>query len=106
MEQTKCFMTLFFIIIIFEGEELSMNEFEERKAEILNHKGKMVRHFKDKNYLILDFAIDSETEETLVIYKALYGDCKVYARNLDMFASEVDKNKYPNEDQKWRFELI
>lgn len=83
-----------------------MNELEERKSEIINHKGKMVRHFMGKNYLILDFAIDSETEETLVIYKALYGDCKIYARTLDMFASEVDKNKYPHEKQKYRFELI
>lgn len=83
-----------------------MNDFEARKLEIQKHKGKMVRHFKGKNYLILDFAKHTETRETLVIYKALYGECGVYARPLDMFASEVDHEKYPEVKEKWRFNLI
>lgn len=83
-----------------------MSFLEERKHQILKHKGKIVKHFKGKYYLIVDFAIDTETTETLVIYKALYGKCELYARKLDMFASEVDHVKYPNVVQKWRFDLV
>lgn len=73
---------------------------------IKTYRGRMVRHFKGKNYLVIDVAKHSETSEKMVVYKALYGDCKVYVRPLDMFLSRVDKAKYPNVKQEYRFELI
>ncbi len=80
--------------------------------------GDIVRHFKretlspeDYNankylYKIIGVAEHTETKEKMMVYQALYGDFGTYVRPYEMFVSEVDKEKYPDIEQKYRFELI
>jgi len=73
--------------------------------------GKKYRHFKNKEYKVLDIVYDSESNndkeiKKIVIYQALYGDGLKWARPYDMFNSEVDRKKYPEVEQKYRFEEI
>ena len=76
------------------------------KYTVSNLIGKKVRHFKGKEYLVLCKAEHTETGEAMIVYKALYGECKVYVRPLEMFISKVDTERYPNINQVFRFELI
>ena len=72
-----------------------------RKLEV----NRIYKHFKGDYYIVLGTGINSETLEEYVIYRALYGEGKVYLREINNFLSEVDYEKYPNVKQKYRLEL-
>lgn len=83
----------------------------ERDIEV----GDIVRHFKrewvseesaEYLYKVLAFAQHTETGEKLVIYEALYPPYKTCARPYSMFMSEVDRQKYPDVQQRYRFEKV
>ncbi len=63
------------------------------------------RHFKGNRYRVVAVAEHTESGEMLVVYQALYGDGKVYARPVAMFMEKIDRAKYPEANQTYRFEL-
>lgn len=50
------------------------------------------RHFKGKEYEVLGVARHSETEEELVVYRALYGDFGLWVRPVSMWNEAVERD--------------
>lgn len=67
--------------------------------------GRIYRHFKGDHYLVEAVARHCETGEEHVVYRMLYGDGGLWIRPKAEFLSEVDREKYPDCPQKYRFEL-
>lgn len=98
---------------IEEDDAEETNRFEALEHDI--HVGDIVQHFKrewvsadtsEYLYKVLAVAHHTENGEKLMIYQALYAPFKICARPYDMFMSEVDREKYPDIKQKYRFEKI
>lgn len=68
--------------------------------------GTVVRHFKGHVYRIEDFARHTENGELLVIYRQLFPPYLLMARPEAIFCSRVDKDKYPDATQEFRFEKL
>ena len=79
--------------------------------------GDIVKHFKrelsqdvlelEPNqylYEVVSWARHSETDERYVVYRALYGSKETWVRPYAMFMEEVDRQKYPQVRQAYRFE--
>ena len=50
------------------------------------------KHYKGGLYEVIAIAHHSETLEDMVVYKALYGECKFWVRPLKMWNEEIDLN--------------
>jgi len=60
------------------------------------------KHFKGRKYHVLHVAEHTETGEKMVVYRAMYGDGKLYCRHYDMFNEMVTRDGKTFD----RFELI
>ena len=72
------------------------------KEVLLN---RVYKNYKGDYYIVVDFAINSENLEKMVCYRGLYGDGPLWVRPYSEFIEEVDHKKYPQYDQKYKFEL-
>ena len=100
------------------AREEKRERYEYLKAELekrMFKAGDIVTHFKREGqpdesaqylYEIVDLAHHSESGEALMAYRALYYPYKVFVRPLSMFLSTVDREKYPEAKQKYRFEML
>ena len=52
------------------------------------------RHFKGMEYEVIGIARHSETEEPMVVYRALYGEGGLWVRPLSMWKEQVDRDDY------------
>ena len=62
--------------------------------------GRVYKHFKGNHYLVVGTALNTETEEQMVIYKALYGDGQTFVRPISSFTEKLE-----GKGQEHRFEL-
>lgn len=69
-------------------------------------KNKVYRHYNGNLYLVEDLAIHTETNEIMVVYRALYEDYKLFVRPLSMFFDVLPKEKQEKYGQKCRFVLV
>lgn len=60
------------------------------------------RHYKGNDYQVYEIARHSETQEPLVVYRALYGNFDLWVRPLAMFSESVNVNG----EEILRFSLI
>ena len=96
-------------VSVRKGNEISPNMIKCKYTAIHTETGKeytVIENIKNKPmdevFTITDNDID---DQNYVLYKSLYDD-KIYIRPTTMFFSDVDKDKYPDVEQKERFKLI
>lgn len=68
-----------------------MSDTPAATAEIPFLRKGIYRHFKGNLYEVVDHARHSETQEWLVVYRALYGDYGLFVRPLAMFIEQVER---------------
>ena len=79
---------------------IPISEFDRPLPQV----GQKYKHFKiGKVVTIIGLSRHTESEEISVVYDY---EGSIWNRPLNMFMSEVDKEKYPNASQKYRFELV
>lgn len=69
------------------------------------HPGSIYKHFKGHLVKVLAVSRGTEYGETVVVYEHMH-DHTIWHRPAEMFTSKVDKEKYPDVEQEYRFQLV
>ena len=91
------------------ADKAALSPFNKTKNMQIIYPNTVYKHFKEKYYYVLGFAdnaTNGSESKIMVVYKQLYGDNKLYIREYEEFASEVDRKKYPDVEQKYRFARV
>lgn len=88
-------------VIREDNEELEFTTiFEDSK------KASIFKHFKGNIYKVVTIAKDCEDLKEMIIYQGQYDDKPCWVREKDDFFGLINKEKYPDSDQKYRFEKL
>lgn len=69
-------------------------------------RGDIYKHFKGNMYEVIAIGLDSETLKEVVVYREIGKLDKIWVRPMIEFTSRVDKEKYPDVEQEFRFEKL
>jgi hypothetical protein len=100
-----CFAVFLFLILFFGAQMTSQNTIVKENSI---SSGKKYKHFKGHEYVVVCIARDTEDKDIreMVVYQDLHDANKIWVRPLAMFKEKVDKDKYPEIKQTYRFEEI
>lgn len=85
----------------------NMKDEDYRLIKLIEHEGQIARHFKGDLYLIINANVThTETNERMVLYKALYDNCRVYVRPAKMFIEKCTQEQFNKYGQEYRFSFI
>lgn len=101
---------IWIIVISWKRNNIMTNcIFEERRFYMKGQDikaGDIYRHFQGNLYQIVTVGKHVETLEEYIVYQALYGEFQIYIQKLQDFFAVLDKEKYPEIEQKYCFEKV
>lgn len=77
-------------------------------SSIIFESGQLIRHFKGNLYTVITVGEHTETGESMVVYRALYGERRIFVRPLEMFSERVPEEKQSENitGQEYRFKIM
>lgn len=78
-----------------------------RLLEVIGWQGKVIQHSSGNLYLILDTHVRHiETDERMILYKALYDDCKTYIAPVKIFMERCSPELFEKRGLEFSFQLV
>lgn len=68
--------------------------------------GDVVKKHTGEFFRIIKIGVNTENNESVVIYKHVVDSKEMFVTPKRLFDSAVDKEKYPDSEQEWQFEIF